>query len=403
MPNKVRCLVASGDDEFRAELIERALELDVSVHVICSADELPDYLRAYDFNLLFLDVALGTEQCARVIDALRGSRRPRAILVAAGNPEDLDAVQRKAGRSGIDVIGTLAKPLSSSALSTVLAALGTSEGDASEADLAVRLGAIPANEIVIHYQPIVSMPDRTVRAVEGLVRWQQPQYGLIRPERFISHAERSGAIVPMTWEVLRRALDQHKQWRDEGTLLSVAVNVSTLVLTSLQTADEILDLLRARNCDPRCLTLEITETEEAPDPSVAHAVLSKLRQAGVAIAMDDYGAGYSTIDRLEYYPFTALKLDRGLVARLAGNQDAALEARRTVAMLVAFARREKMSVTGEGIETEGQWDSLAELGCDFGQGFLIARPMRAAQIIRWIERAPRTGDHRPAGSGSNPA
>ena len=394
MLNGFRCLVVSGDDEFRAELVERAVELDFSAHVICSAGELPDFLRTHDFNWLFLDVGLGTEECAQVVDILRGRRRPRVILVGASKAEDLEDIRQKAVRSGVDVVSSLTKPLSSSALATVLAAIGTRESDAPQTALAVRFDAIPANEIVIYYQPIVSMADRVATSVEGLVRWQS-QYGLIRPERFISHAERSGAIVPMTWEVLRRALEQHKEWRDEDTLLSVAVNVSALVLTSLQTTYEIIGLLRAKNCNPRCLTLEITETEKAPEPSVARAVLSKLRDAGVAISMDDYGVGYSTIDRLKYYPFTGFKLDRGLVARLVDNQHVASKARSTVEMLVAFARREKMSVTGEGIETEEQWDVLAELGCDFGQGFLIARPMRASQMIRWIEQSIRARESRP--------
>ncbi len=393
MANRFRSLVASGDDEFRAELAERAIGLNFSVQVIGSASELPDFLRAHDFDWLLLDVGLGVEQCRRIFDIFGKGRRPRTILVGAGDDVALEAIRRHAVRSGVDVVGSVPRPLSSSVLVTLLGRLGARQSDASDAGLTARqLDAIPSNEVVVHYQPIVALRQRTIGHVEALVRWQHPQFGLIRPERFISLAERSGAIVPMTWTVLEKSLDQHVEWRKAGTLLSVSVNVSTLVLSSPNTADEILAVLRAKDCDPRCLTLELTETEKAPNPPVARAVLTRLREAGVAISMDDYGVGFSNLDRLRYYPFTDLKIDRGVVAGLGGGP----EAQHTVEMLVALAAREKFSVTGEGIETQEQWDFLERLGCNFGQGFLISRPMPATQVVPWIDAMARVGRYRPA-------
>lgn len=392
MANKFRSLVVSGDDEFRAELVERALGLNFSVQDIRSADELPAVLRKYSFDWLFLDLGLGADQCRQIIDMLAAGRRPRTILVGAQDAAIVDAIRRTAVRSGVDVIGGLPKPLTSSALLTLMSRLGTTASAAFETGLAARqLDAIPDGEILVDYQPIVSLGDRTVGRVEALVRWQHPRYGLIGPGRFISIIERSGAIVPLTWEVLSKALDQHLAWRNQGTTLAVSVNVSALVLASLQVADDVLDLIRARGCSPRHLALEITETERAPDPAVARTVLVKLREAGVAIAMDDYGVGFSNLERLRYYPFTELKIDRGVVADLGTGP----EARQTVAMLVALADREKLRVTGEGIESSDQWDMLEELGCDFGQGFLIARPMRGDQVVRWIDTMAKAGRYRP--------
>lgn len=393
MANRFRSLVASGDDEFRAELAERALGLNLSVQVISSASELPDVLRAHDFDWLLLDVGLGIEQCQQMFDIFSKGRRPRTILVGGGDIAALEPIRRQAVRSGVDVVGSVPRPVSSSALVALLGRLGAKQRDASDAGLAARqLDAIPSNEVVVHYQPIVALQERTIGHVEALVRWRHPKYGLIRPERFISLAERSGAIVPMTWDVLRKSLDQQVEWRKAGTLLSVSVNVSTLVLSSPKTADEILALLRSKECDPRYLTLELTETEKAPDPPVARAVLMKLREAGVAISMDDYGVGFSNLDRLRYYPFTDLKIDRSVVTGLGVGP----EARHTVEMLVALAGREKFSVTGEGIETQDQWDILERLGCNFGQGFLISRPMRARQVVPWIDAMTQIGRYRPA-------
>jgi EAL domain-containing protein (putative c-di-GMP-specific phosphodiesterase class I) len=392
MPNRFRGLVASGDDEFREELVEVAIGFGFSIHAIRSADELPDLLQGHEFNWLFLDIALGIEQCAWIIDIFSGNPHPRIILMGVSKAQELEDVRHRARHANIDLIGSLTKPLSSAALATVLASLGAREFDVHDFRLAVRdLGAIPTNEIVIHYQPIVSMKNRMVSAVEALVRWQHAQYGLLSPDLFVSHAERSGAIGPLTWEVLRRALDQHVEWRNEGTTLPVSVNVSTLSLTSLQMTERILDLLRERACDPSFLTLEITESEKAPEPPLARTVLTTLRDAGVAVSMDDYGVGYSTMERLKYYPFSGLKLDRRLVASLASDHEVESNERSNVEMLVASAHNDGMSVTGEGIETEAQWKAMAELGCDFGQGFLIARPMRAAEILRWIKAARGAG------------
>ena len=234
MPYKFRSLVVSGDDEFRAELVERAITLDFSARTIRSAEELPDFLQGRHFDWLFLDVELGRAQCLQVIATLSTGWRPRTVLVGSLEAADLDAIRRNAIRAGLDVVGILAKPLSLSALAARLAALEGRDKHNPNADLAARgLDDLPNREIEVHYQPIVSMSDRVVRRTEALVRWRHPEYGLMQPDGFIGLAERSGAIISLTWEVLARAVDQQVTWKREGLSLSVSVNVSALVLTSL--------------------------------------------------------------------------------------------------------------------------------------------------------------------------
>ena len=396
MPHKFRSLVVSGDDEFRAELVERAITLDFSARTIRSAEELPDFLQGRHFDWLFLDVELGRAQCLQVIATLSTGWRPRTVLVGSLEAADLDAIRRNAIRAGLDVVGILAKPLSLSALAARLAALEGRDKHNPNADLAARgLDDLPNREIEVHYQPIVSMSDRVVRRTEALVRWRHPEYGLMQPDGFIGLAERSGAIISLTWEVLARAVDQQVTWKREGLSLSVSVNVSALVLTSLQTADDILALLEARGADPRALILELTETERAPDPAVARDLLARVREAGVGVSMDDYGVGYSDFGRLQYYPFSDLKIDRGLVARLPDDQ----EARDIVSMLASLAVREGVGLTGEGIETQEQWDMLEALGCNFAQGFLIARPMPADLVTGWIAGVTNAGRYRAPKAG----
>jgi EAL domain-containing protein (putative c-di-GMP-specific phosphodiesterase class I) len=393
MPNTVRCLVISRDDDLREELVERAIALNLSVRAIGLPEALPRLLQRYEFDWLIVDVGVGERDCLRIGETLAAEvARPRTILVAGKDQAMLQSVREAAVHGGMDVVGVFPTPLSLAQLRSLVEAFPAAGQRASER-IDPKLGqvtAIPSEEIILHYQPIVAMGDRTIRRVEALVRWQHAQHGLIRPVRFIGMFERTDLITPLTWEVLKRAVDQHNDWKNNGVLLAVSVNISALFLTSPETADEILDLLHSRDCDPRHMILEITETEAAVNPSAARALLTKLHAAGMEIAMDDYGVGFSNLERLRYYPFSDLKIDRGLVSKLDSSQ----EARDIVAMLVSLAAQDNLALTGEGIETEGQWNILEQLGCDFGQGFLIARPMPADQVKPWIGSMTRTGRYR---------
>jgi len=392
MRYKFRALVVSGDDEFRAGLVDRASALDFSVRAIRSGDELPEFLKGRHFDWLFLDVDLGREVCLRIIDTLGAGWRPRTVLVGATDASDVEVIRRSAVRAGLDVVRVLAKPLFFADMSMTLSSLVAREAQVPHDDLArERLDAIPVNEIEVQYQPIVSMPGRVVSRIEALVRWRHPEHGLIGPDQFIGLAEQSGAIVALTWEVLTRSVEQQVAWRKQGLVLSVSVNVSALMLTTVETADELLALLDARGMDPHSLILEITETERARYPAVARSLLTRLRAAGVGISMDDYGVGYSDLGRLQYYPFSDLKMDRGLVARLPGNQ----ESMDIASMLASVATREGVTLTGEGIETQEQWDTLEAIGCDFAQGFLIARPMPPDEVAGWIGKMASAGRFRP--------
>ncbi len=391
MPNKYRCLVVSNDDDFREELVERAVSLNFSVRAIRLPGELPRMLQGHGFDWLILDLELGENACLEIVDALGASREPPRTILIGGDKAILDSVQKSVAQHKLELVGVLTRPLSFSAVSNFLESPPIDDAESSTPDpISHQLEAIPNDEIVVHYQPMISMADRTIRRVEALVRWRHPQLGLLRPARFIAHAERSGAIVPLTWEVLRRAIDQHMTWKNEGMLLSVSVNISALFLESLRRADEILTLLQSRSVDPRHLILEITETEAAQNPPIARALLTRLREAGVEISMDDYGVGFSNLERLRYYPFSDLKVDRWLVAKL----DRSREARDIVETLASLAVREKFSLTGEGVENEEQWNVLEKLGCDFAQGFLIARPMPGDRVRRWVGKMTEIGRYR---------
>jgi EAL domain-containing protein (putative c-di-GMP-specific phosphodiesterase class I) len=370
--------------------MEAAIGLHLSVRAIGFAPELPTALQAHGFDWVILDLEMGQDSTFQVVEGLA---RTKARLVFVGADEiALASARAAAALNGLDVAGALSRPLSNEALGAVLDRSVDGASTANVPDALFERGpAIAEEEIEVHYQPLISIEDRVVRGVEALVRWRHPVHGLLEPSRFIALAERTGAIVPLTWAVLRNVVRQQVAWKKEGTLLAVSVNISALFLASLHTAEEIIDLLRKEGCNPRCLTLEITESEAARNPPLANALLCRLRDNGVAVSMDDYGVGFSNLHRLRLFPFSDLKIDRWLVSELGKSA----EARRTVEMLASLAMREKFTLTGEGIETEEQWQTLRELGCHFGQGYLIARPMPGENIPAWIGEMRESGRYQP--------
>jgi EAL domain-containing protein (putative c-di-GMP-specific phosphodiesterase class I) len=397
VPNRSRALVVSANDALRERLIDEAVRLHLSVKAIRLPEELPDILRMYRFDWVILDLEADEKARRTIIRALSRQSTQAGIVLIHQDENVLASARTKAAANGIRVAGVLSRAFSATALG---AALGRRvrgrKGQASSRLDAVlgRRKSIPADQIVVHYQPVIGIEDCTIRSVEALVRWRHPRHGLLKPDRFIGQAERSGAIVALTWQVLEKVVRQQVAWKARGVPLAVAVNISAPFLASLKRADEILGLLEREGFNPRQLTLEITETEAARNPHVARALLSKLRDAGVTVSMDDYGMGFSNLERMRLLPFDELKIDRWLVARVEHSQ----EARRTVEMLVALSAEHKFSLTGEGIETEQQWHALKELGCHFGQGYLIARPMPGDRVRGWIDRMRESGRYYPQGA-----
>ena len=384
----------SANDALREKLIDEAVRLHLSVKAIRLSEELPDMLRMYKFDWVILDLETDKEARLAMFRALSRQSAQAGLVLVSHDETVLASERTNAAANGLKVVGVLSRAFPSSALGIALGRTARGrKGQAPSRPEAI-LGqrkSIPADEIVIHYQPVIGIEDRRIRGVEALVRWRHPRHGLLKPDRFIGQAERSGAIVSLTWHVLEKVVRQHVAWKARGVPLAVAVNISALFLASLKRADEILELLEREGFDPRQLTLEITETEAARNPPVARALLNKLRGAGITVSMDDYGMGFSNLERMRLLPFDDLKIDRWLVSRVEYSR----EARRTVEMLVALAAEQKFSLTGEGIETEQQWHALKELGCHFGQGYLIARPMPADRVRGWIGRMQEAGRYHP--------
>jgi diguanylate cyclase (GGDEF)-like protein len=249
---------------------------------------------------------------------------------------------------------------------------------------------IERGELVVHYQPKVPLQGGATLALEALVRWNHPQLGWIGPDGFIPLAEQTGIIKPLTERVLETALEQCKQWRSDGIEVTVSVNVSTRSLLDHDLLTIIESLLTRLELHASALGLEITESRIVADLPRARAALEELRAMGVMIAIDDFGTGYSSLSQLQQLPVDEIKIDRSFVTRMESDrQDAVL-----VHSIIDLGRNLGLRVTAEGVETENVKDVLAELGCDYAQGFHVGRPVTASECSRYL--APLTPERRGA-------
>jgi diguanylate cyclase (GGDEF)-like protein len=236
-------------------------------------------------------------------------------------------------------------------------------------------------ELTVHYQPKAPLDGGATCAVEALVRWNHPQLGCIGPDGFIPVAEQTGVIRPLTERVLASSLEQCKLWRREGLDVTVSVNVSARNLLDHDLAATIRSLLQRHELPASALQLEITETRIVADLRRARSSLDELRKMGMKIAIDDFGTGFSSLSQLQQLPIDEIKIDRSFVTRMETNpSDAVL-----VRSIIELGRNLGLRVTAEGVETENVRSSLRELGCDFAQGFLIARPAAAEECRRYLD------------------
>lgn len=240
------------------------------------------------------------------------------------------------------------------------------------------------DQLALHYQPRIDLRTGACVGAEGLLRWTHPELGPIPPFDFIPAVEQTAMVGALTEWVVRTALEQMRAWRQAGRLIAVSVNVSALNLDEPDFAERVLRLVQEAGVDPGGLELEFTESAMARNGARVVDQLQTLRRAGLAIAIDDFGSGYSNLSYLQTLPATILKIDRTFVSALeASERDQTL-----VRSIVGMARDLGYRTVAEGIETQGAFDLLRAWGCEEGQGFLMARPMPATALEAWLANPP---------------
>ncbi|OQZ02115.1 MAG: hypothetical protein B6D34_12060 [Candidatus Brocadia sp. UTAMX1] len=243
--------------------------------------------------------------------------------------------------------------------------------------------AIERSELVIYYQPIVSLATMEIVALESLVRWQHPQRGLILPDEFIPLAEETMEIDKVGYWVIQEACAQNKIWHDMGfSNITVTVNISLLQFRHKELPEQIGAIIKNTGLPADAFELEITESTVMESKGLVLEIFKELNKMKIHLMMDDFGIGFSSINSLKHLPFSTLKIDRSLISDIDTNSDAST----IVKSIVDMAHTLKIKVIAEGVETQGQLDLLRLYNCDYVQGYLFYCPMKADEITNLLRQ-----------------
>lgn len=252
--------------------------------------------------------------------------------------------------------------------------------------------ALINDQLKVAYQPIMSVADGTMAGCEALVRWAHPEQGWMLPDRFVPMAEASGLIIPLGEQVLTEACRQAGLWRREGREFTVSVNVSRRQLLEPGFVELVRSALRRGGVPGRAICLEVTETAAPAQHSGTVEVLQEIRRLGCRIALDDFGAGYSTLTDVRELPIDVIKIDKSFVGGVADNGDD----RGIVAAVIALARELGLTVIAEGVEDERQLSVLRTLDCPLAQGHLFSVAVMPHELIDGGFSPRPWGEGRPA-------
>ena len=373
-----RLLILDDDPGFRRFLAEVGRRARYEVTVAASVDE---FLRAYEAvspSLLILDLQYEEGDGIGVMTTLAQQRCTAPIILVSGfDPRVLETSRRVGESYGLTVVGALPKPVGLAALMELLVAHRDPEPDEWADELRV---ALDQDQLSVVYQPKVDLVDGRVGGFEALARWSHPTRGPIGPNRFIPLAVATGMIGPLTEYVLDRAIADAVAWGAAGFEPSVAVNIAAPILAGVHVVEDFARTLARHGLPARRLTLEVTESTAMENATRMLEVLGRLRLQGFTLSLDDFGTGFSNLGLLHRMPFNELKIDRSFVIDALANRDSEV----IVRALAGLAKSLGLTVVAEGVENLDVWRWLRTLGVEQGQGYGIARPLPADQVLAWL-------------------
>jgi EAL domain-containing protein (putative c-di-GMP-specific phosphodiesterase class I)/ActR/RegA family two-component response regulator len=386
--NKTLKVIVIDDDDLMLHQVQITLaQINITNVILFNSGKMAlAHMETDKPDVIFLDLNMPELDGVEVMRhlALRGFDGG-IILFSGEDVRILKTAESLASAHKLNVIGSMSKPVTKASVTSSLKFYSPTRKlvprpsipSVSAADLE---SAIKQGEIQPFFQPKVSAIDKKICSVEVLSRWMVPSGKIIPPIAFIHVAEDHGLINELTFSVFDQALNQLSKWRSVGHKFSLGFNVCADSLSDVDLPEKFAELVQKYKLPFKAIDLEITESKLMQNLTTSLDVLTRLRLKGFGLSIDDFGTGYSSMSQLNQIPFTELKIDRAFVH---GVQDdpaafAILESSATL------ARKLKMEIVAEGVETQQDWEAVVSVGCNLVQGFFIAKPMSAKDFDKWL-------------------
>ncbi len=385
-----RILIIDDNPEI-CRLLRRVSEgMGYEAYILDNPLDFEPAYQGFEPNLIALDLQMPQLDGIEILRLLSSLESESAIVLMSGvQTRVLQTAERLACSLGLNIVGAVRKPIDLDEFERhlqrhyfVAAAKRASGKKVTEADLAK---AIANGELLVHYQPIVSLHDGRVTGLEALARWDHPAYGLIGPMEFIPLAEDSGLITTLTYRIIEQATAEMASVRAGTRLVPVAVNLSARMLDDLELPERIDSIISSSGFSHDRLTLEITESGAMENPSQSMDILVRLCLKEIRLSIDDFGSGHSSLIQLYRLPYSEIKIDHSFVQEVMSKDEAAV----IVRSIVNLARNLGLRSVAEGVEDEETVRHLAALGCDVAQGYLFSEPVAADELQRWLSACER--------------
>jgi diguanylate cyclase (GGDEF)-like protein len=250
--------------------------------------------------------------------------------------------------------------------------------------------ALAENQLLMYVQPKIDFASGQVSSVEALVRWKHPEKGFIFPDQFIPFAEQTGFIQQISLWMLNEAARNISLWQQQAVHIPIAINISTRDLIDQDLPNKITAIFNSHGVDCSAIALEITESSIMDDPVRALATLDKLAAMAIPLSIDDFGTGYSSLTYLKRLPVNELKIDQSFIFKMAQDESD----KKIVQSTIDLGHNLGLKVVAEGVEDQLVWDLLQTMGCDFGQGYYMARPMAVHEFMTWLAQWQQTEVYR---------
>lgn len=343
-----------------------------------SLSEASLHLASAKVDLLILDLNLGRRDGLEVLHYLNRIKLTAPVLIISScDARTAHSVIKVGQASGLRMLGFLPKPLRLPELTALFNQLDGVSNPVSDDSLN---SAIENEHFFLMYQPKVDLASSRPVSVEALLRWKDPELGVIPPDKFIHFAETHGQIAPITWWVMEAAIAQMARWQASGIRVGMAINMSAVLFSRTDICDITAQLLDKHGVDPTLLTLELTETSEVSNLMLGLETMTRLRIMGVELSLDDFGTGHASFSQLYQIPFSEIKIDKLFIGEI--DRDPAANA--IVRNIVSLGQSLGMRVVAEGIENQQQQQALLDIGCEQGQGYYIGKPMTAKDFECWF-------------------